>query len=420
MRFSSLVSLFCLVMGMTAGSARAGDNWPQFLGPNGDGHSTATELPVTWSETENVAWKTPIHGKGWSSPVIWGNQIWMGTAREDGKEFFAVCVDQETGKIIHDLKLFESEKPAFCHSMNSYASPTPVLEEGRVYMHFGSYGTACLDSSNGKVLWSRKDLPCDHWRGPGSSPIIYKDLLIVHYDGYDLQYIVAFNKKTGETVWKKDRGVEYGTTDGDVMKAYSTPTLIEVNGRPELISTTSKAVLAYEPLTGKEIWRVRYEGFSSTARPIYGLGLVFISTGFGKSQIYALNPDGANDLTDSNVVWKSNKGVPSMPSFVLVGERIFMVNDTGVATCLNAKTGEIVWQNRLEGGFSASVIYADGKIFFPSRDGITTVVAASDECQVLGTNKLADGIMATPAAVGKSLFLRTKTHLYRIEKTVTR
>lgn len=416
MRSNLLTTVALLAWAVLPAICAADENWPQFLGPNGDGHSSATDLPATWSETENIAWKTPIHGKGWSSPVIWGNQIWMGTAREDGKEFVAVCVDKESGKVLHDLKLFESEKPEFCHSMNSYASPTPVLEEGRVYMHFGSYGTACLDSSNGKVIWSRKDLPCNHWRGPGSSPIIYKDLLIVHYDGYDLQYIVAMNKNTGETVWKKDRGVDYGTTDGDVMKAYSTPTIIEVKGRPELISTTSKAVLSYDPLTGEEIWRVRYEGFSSTARPVFGLGMVYISSGFGKAQMFALNPDGAKDITDSNIVWTSNKGVPSMPSFVLVGERLFMVNDTGIASCLNAKTGEIVWQNRLEGGFSASVIYADGKIFFPSRDGITTVVAASDEYKVLGTNKLADGVMATPAAVGKSLFLRTKTNLYRIEQ----
>ncbi|MES2794285.1 MAG: PQQ-binding-like beta-propeller repeat protein [Planctomycetota bacterium] len=412
MRFAVVMAL----CGLCAGTLLGADNWPQFLGSHGDGHADTTDLPVSWSETSNVVWKTPIHGRGWSSPVIWGQQIWMGTAKEDGKEFFAVCADKDTGKILHDIKLFESEKPDFCHALNSYASPTPVMEEGRVYMHFGSYGTACLDTTaDGKVLWSRKDLPCNHWRGPGSSPILYQDLLIVHYDGYDLQYIVALNKNTGETVWKKTRDVEYGTTDGDVMKAYSTPIVIDVNGQQQLISTTSKAVLAYEPLTGKEIWRVRYDGFSSTARPIYGLGMVFISTGFGKAQVYAIKPDGTGDVTDTHVVWKANKGVPSMPSFVLVGERIYMCSDSGVASCLNALTGATVWQNRLEGQFSASMLFAEGRVYFPSREGTTTVVAAADEYKVLSENKLEDGCMASPAAIGKSLFLRTKTHLYRIE-----
>ena len=200
-------------------SLRADTNWPEFQGPRANNQSDATDLPTTWSETENVQWKTPIHGRGWSSPVIWGNQIWMCTATEDGKEMSGICVALDTGKIVYDLKLFHNAEPRFCHSMNSYASCTPAIEAGRVYLHFGSYGTACVDTGSGKTIWTRRDLPCDHWRGPGSSPILFEDLLIVHFDGYDYQYIVALNKETGETVWKKDRNIDFQTDNGDFKKA---------------------------------------------------------------------------------------------------------------------------------------------------------------------------------------------------------
>jgi outer membrane protein assembly factor BamB len=224
--------------------------WPEYRGPHGDGHAVATRLPVRWSEKENIRWKTAIHGKGWSSPVVWGNQIWMTTAPEDGKERFAVCVDRRTGKMLHDIKVFDDPKPAFCIAFNSYASPTPAIEAGRVYVHFGSCGTACLDTATGKTLWSRRDLPCDHWRGPGSSPILYKGLLFILFDGYDRQYVVALDKRTGKTVWKRDRDIDYGTDNGDLKKAYGTPSVINVAGKPQLVSSAAAATLAYDPFTG--------------------------------------------------------------------------------------------------------------------------------------------------------------------------
>ncbi len=215
---------FCLAMGFlfcTAG-AFAEDAWTQFRGPKGNGHAESQNLPLTWSEEENIQWKTEIPGKGWSSPVVWKNQIWLTTATVDGKKMSALCVDAETGKVIKNLLIYENVKPDFCHDTNSYATPTPVIEEGRLYVHFGKYGTACLDTNSGKILWSRRDFECDHFRGPASSPILFQNRLFVAYDGFDVQYVVALDKHTGKTLWRKDRGIDYRTSNGDRKKAYST------------------------------------------------------------------------------------------------------------------------------------------------------------------------------------------------------
>ena len=395
---------FILSLGSTifAGLARGETNWPQFRGPGADGHSAATGLPVSWSEQDNVVWKTAIPGRGWSSPVIWGDQIWMGTATPDGKLMSAVCVHRVSGKILHNLPLFENEKPRFCHAMNSYASPTPVIEDGRVYIHFGSYGTACLDTSNGETLWARRDLPCDHFRGPGSSPILYKNMVVIHYDGFDFQYVVALDKKTGDTIWKRDRDIDFGTDNGDIFKAYCTPIVIQVNGKPQLISPASKATLAYDPETGKELWRVRYTGFSATAQPLFGHGMVFINTGFGKADMVAVRPDGSGDVTESHVKWHVKKSLGSKPSQVLVGDLIFNVSDAGVGSCLDAKTGETVWTKRIGGKYSSSLLAADGRVYYLSHEGKATVIKAAREYTELASNQLDDGFMASPAVTGKS------------------
>ncbi len=406
----ALTTMFVMATGTLAG-----ENWPNFHGPTNDNHSDAKDLPLTWSETENVVWKTPIHDSGWSSPVVWENQIWLTTATDDGKKSFVLCVDRETGRIGRDIKLFENEKPEDTRKFNSFASPTPVIEAGRVFVHFGSYGTACLDTKTGEPLWSRRDLPCLHWRGPGSSPIVFENLLILHFDGYDHQYVVALDKTTGKTIWKKDRNVDYGTADGDIMKAYSTPIVIEAAGRLQLISPTSKAALALDPRTGEELWRVRYPGFSTAARPMFGQGLVFINTG-NPPEIIAVRPDGAGDVTDSHVVWHAKKSIPSIPSSLLIGDAIYSMDNNGVATCLEAKTGTVLWSQRVGGNFYASPIFVDGRIYASGLDGKTTVFAPEREYHELGVNQLADGFRASPAVAGRALFLRTEKNLYRIEK----
>jgi outer membrane protein assembly factor BamB len=407
--------LFAAVLALAASPLAAGEHWPRFRGPNGDGRSEA-RVPRRWSETENVAWKTPIHGRGWSSPVIWGEQIWLTTATPDGKKMAAIAVGREDGRILRDTVLFEVESPAPIHVLNSYASPTPVIEEGRVYLSFGSYGTAALDTRSGETVWARRDLPCDHFRGPGSSPILFGGLFILHFDGFDHQYVVALDKETGRTVWRTDRSNDFGTDNGDFKKAYSTPLVIDAAGKLQLISPGSRAAMAYDPFTGKELWQVRFESFSSTAAPLFGHGLVYINTGFGKADLLAVRPDGAGDVTATHVAWTLKKGVGSKPSAILDGELIYLVHDAGVASCVEARTGDVVWSERLGGSYSASPVMAGGAIYFFSQEGAATVIEPGRELRRIAANELDHGFMASPAIAGKALFLRTEKHLYRIEE----
>jgi outer membrane protein assembly factor BamB len=408
---------FAVLILFVTSLAGAGENWPEFRGPTGDGHAAAQGLPLRWSEKENIIWKTPIHDKGWSSPVVWGNQVWLTTARADGKELFAVCVDRDSGKIIYDLKLFDVAVPGFCPPLNSYASPTPAIEIGRVYVHFGSYGTACLDTATGKVIWARRDLPCNHFRAPGSSPILFGDRLLIHFDGYDFQYVVALDKATGRTAWQRARDIDYGTDNGDLKKAFGTPAIVEVHGRPQLLSPSAVATIAYDPVTGRELWKVYHGGMNVSARPVAGHGLVFITTGdYGRSRLLAVRPDGKGDVTASHVAWKYNRGVPSRSSLLLVDDLLYMANEEGVVQCLEARTGREVWQERLRGQFWASPVFADGRLYFFDQDGAAHVLQPGRTFHKLATNQLDDGCMASPAIVDRALFVRTRTHLYRVEQ----
>ncbi len=414
MRCTSLLAAFVLHTCLLS-PLFAGENWPEFRGPTGDGHSDARDLPTKWSEKENVRWKTAIHGKGWSSPVIWERQIWLTTAPTDGKELYAVCVDRDSGKMLHDIKVFDVPKPAFCHAFNSYASPTPAIEAGRVYVHFGSAGTACVDTATGKVLWERRDLPCDHWRGAGSSPILYGDLLILTFDGYDYQYLVALNKKDGKTVWKKDRDIDYHMADGDLKKAYATPRVVEVEGKPQMICPSAEATVAYNPLTGEEIWRVIHGGMNASARPVIAQGHVYLTSGH-TGRLLSVRLGGKGNITKSHVDWIYTKTVPSRPSLLQAGDYLFMVSDKGFASCVEARTGTEIKKLRLNGDFSASPLYAEGRIYCFSQDGPGYVLEANRNLTLLATNELSAGCMASPAVAGKALYVRTKTHLYRLEK----
>jgi outer membrane protein assembly factor BamB len=353
-------------------------------------------------------------------------QVWLTTATPDGRDFFALCVDAETGRIRFNKRLFHTDTPEpLGNNVNGYASPSPAVEPGRVYLHFGSYGTACLNAATGEVIWERRDLPCRHFRGPASSPVLFKNLLILSMDGVDLQYLVALDKRTGRTVWKTDRTAEWNdlgpdgrpVSEGDLRKAYSTPLIVEVGGKAQMISAGSKATYGYDPPSGRELWKVSYPGFSSSARPVFGHGLAFISTGFGSTEFLAIRVDGRGDVTGTHVAWRTNRGAPRMPSPLLVGDLLFLVSDNGIITCLEAVTGKEVWKERLGGEYYSSPLYADGRVYCFNNEGETTVLKAGREYQVLATNTLAAGFMASPAVSGKALFLRTKTHLYRIEST---
>lgn len=423
-RHSALLSLVALFV--AAGIAQVDGQWPQYRGPEGNGTSASANLPLTWSEEQNVRWKTPVHGRAWSSPVILDRQVWMTTATPDGRELFAIALDQETGKVVHDLKLFTVEKPQYAHPFNTYASPSPVIEPGRVYVTFGSPGTAALDTKTGKVIWERRDLACNHFRGAGSSPVLFRNLLIMHFDGSDVQYVVALDKATGETVWRTPRSVDFKdlgpdgrpAADGDFRKAFATPQIITVSGEPLLVSLGGRATYGYDPLTGKERWRIEERGsHSASTRPVFGHGMVFYPTGFDKSQLFAIRPDGAGDVTATHIVWKFARSVPQKPSILLVDDLIYMINDVGIASAVEAKTGSLVWQSRVGGTFSASPLYANGRIYVFDEDGKTTVLQAGREFKVLGENQLENGFMASPAVAGNALFLRTSTDVYRIEET---
>ncbi len=392
------------------------DNWPEFRGPTGDGHSTSAGLPLTWSETENVVWKTPIHDYGWSSPVVWQDQVWITTATEDGKQLFAVCLDCDRGKVLYDVKVFDVEQPEHVASVNSYASPTSAIEDGRVYVHYGTYGTACLDTRSGQVLWTRRDLNCDHHEGPGSSPILFEDLLIVPVDGRDVQYVIALDKATGKTVWKTNRSIDYSQFSDNMRKAFCTPSVIDLGTHKELISPGAKAVMGYDPRTGEELWKVRYSGWSMVPRPLFGHGLLFIVNDFERPELWAIRPGGHGDVTDSHVAWQVRQGVPAQPSLLLIDDLLYAVTDLGVAECLNAKTGDMVWKNRLGGNFAASPIYADGRVYFFGQDGTTTVLAPGPEYKILAVNQLDGELKASPAIVGRDFLIRTRTHLYRIQQ----
>jgi len=392
-------------------------SWHQFRGPSGDGLALEADLPTVWSEDQNIQWKIPIHGRGWSSPVVDQGEIWLTTATEDGLKMSVLCIALDTGKVKHDQLLFENEtvQPDF-HVTNTYASPTPILDAEHVFVHFGAYGTACLKRSDCSVLWQRRDLKCNHFRGAGSSPILYDNLLIFHMDGFDYQYAVALNRQTGETVWKKDRDIEYGTDNGDFFKAFSTPIIINVAGQDQLISPTSKACLALDPRTGDEIWRVRYEEHSTTVRPVFDGHRVYISTGFGKAKMLCVRVDGQGDVTETHVDWIQHKSIGAKPSPVLVSGRLFDVTDDGILERIDLQTGEIVWRERLGGKFSASLLATAQHVYAFDHDGAGYVFTNSDEPQLVATNKLTDGCNASPAVVGNSLLVRTTTHLYHIAK----
>ena len=421
---TTTVVLFALVLSQPLSA-----QWPQFRGPEGTGHSASTDLPLTWAEGKNVKWKTAVHGRAWSSPVILGNQVWMTTATPDGRELFAVALDRDSGKIVFDLKLFDVATPQYAHPFNTYASPTPVIEPGRVYVTFGSPGTAAIDTKTGKVIWERRDFECNHFRGAGSSPILFGDLLLMHFDGSDHQFVVALDKHTGKTVWRTPRSIDFQDlgpdgkpkADGDFRKGFATPQIVMVEGRPVMVSVGSKAVYGYDPLTGKELWRVIERGsHSASSRPVAGHGFVFVAMGFDQAQLLAIRPDGQGDVAASHVAWRFGKGAPSKPSILLVGDVIYMVNDGGIVGAVEAKTGEMLWRGRVDGTYSASPLSANGRLYLFNEDGKTTVLEAGRELKVLAENFLEDGFMSSPAVDGRALYLRTRTHVYRIEEPAIR
>ena len=382
-------------------------DWPQFRGPTGQGVSDETGLPLNWSETTNVRWKIPIPGKGWSSPVVQGDRIWLTTATEEGRSLRAIAVDRNSGAILKNVEIFLLKSAKLANSKNSFASPTPVVEGDHVYVHFGAFGTACI-TQDGEIVWKTRLEYDNGQHGTGGSPVLYGDLLILSCDGNDVQFVVALDKLTGKVKWKKSR---------EGYQAYTTPLIVKQATGDQVISPGAFRTIAYDPQNGKELWQVTYgEGFSNVPRPVYGDGLVFICTGFQQPSLIAVRLDGKGDVTKSKIAWKLDRGVPLTPSPLLVGNELYLVTDNGIATCVDAKTGKELWRVRLGGNHSASPIYADGRIYFLSEEGESVVLAPGTQLKHLATNQLDGRTLASMAVASGSIFIRSDTHLYRIGK----
>jgi outer membrane protein assembly factor BamB len=411
---------FAVVAASLAAMSPALADWPQWRGPGGQGHSESTQLPAEWSEGKNVSWRTELPGRGWSSPVILGNQIWVTVAHETlaseekKKErlkantggqplivlsevrIHTLCIDKSSGKIVKDIEVLKKEDPQWVHKTNSYASPTPVLEDGKLYSQNGSYGSACLDMKSGKVLWTNQDLWVMHENGPGGSPIIWNDLLIFHMDGSD--------RRSGEM-----------NSNPQLKKAYGTPVVTKVHGRDVVISPAADWLYGYDPASGEELWKVKYGslGFSIVPKPVVGDGMVYIGTSFMRPQLIAFDITKAKPV----IAWRCKRSVPNISSPILVGNEIYFVSDSGgMVSCLDARTGEEQWRERIGGNHSASPLYAGGRLLFHSKEGETTALKPGRKFEILARNKLDGAHHASAAVSGDALFLRTDKALYRVEK----
>jgi outer membrane protein assembly factor BamB len=409
--------LFVLFVVHVWADTQAAD-FPQFRGPAGDGHATANNLPSTWNETKNVAWRTPIPGKGWSSPSLFQERLYLTSAvpvdllNEGGDlSLRAMCLDAKSGDILWDEEVFLQAAAVApkIHTKNSHASPTPLVAGDRLYVHFGHQGTACLDL-RGKVLWKNNSFKYQPVHGNGGSPILVAGRLIFTCDGADDPQVVAIHAQNGEEAWRFPRPVDH-------FKKFSfcTPTAIEVGGQTQVICPGSGVINSLDPATGREIWRVKHEGYSVIPKPLFGLGLVFLSTGYDSPTVIAIRPDGRGDVTDTHVAWTLERGAPHTPSMLLVGNELYVVSDKGIATCVDARTGRVNWQERIGGNYSSSLVYADGKIFIQSEDGPAIVIRPGKKFDKLADAGFKERTLASYAVGDNALFIRTEINLYRVQ-----
>lgn len=424
---ATTVVLLCCSCRLAAGEA----SWPQFRGPTSDGIAPNADPPTEWSEAKNVAWKAALPWRGRSSPVLQGDRIWLTTCVEQNMKrtrigpddmqvaahvtFGAACLSAADGKILWQVPLADVDNPAPVHWLNSWATPTPVLDAGKLYCDFGTFATACVNAEDGKIVWQQK-VPLEHQVGPGSSALVCGGLLVLVRDGTNAQFLTALDKATGKPVWKTDRPPLTG--GGDTRKSCSSPIQIAGGGATQLLSVGARWVVSYEPASGKELWRARHsDGWSIGACPVFGNGVAYLSSGCTKPQLVAVRTDGQGDVTATHIVWKSPRGVPVCSSPILVGEEIYWVSDAGMLSCSSAKTGDQLWQQKLNGNFLASPTYAGGKLYVFNQDGVATVFKPGKQYEKIAENTLSGPLVATPAFVGKAIFVRTDSQFYRIEQT---
>lgn len=417
---NTFMSLSLLVArSVLSSSAADTSTWPEFRGPTRDGVSVATGLPTTWSETEHIVWKTALPGKGHSSPVVADGQIWLTLSPDCGTNRHLLCIDFNSGKIKRNIHLFRHDtKGERYHKMNSYATPTPIVDGKRVYVTFGNPGTACLHAETGEILWQRRDFTNKyHDVGAASSPALFGNKLILTCDGEPTgtRYVIALDKETGKTLWKTDRSFS------DPLPKYThsscMPLVVTVNGREQLINPGACAFRSYDLETGKELWVAWHNSWSTVPRPVAGDGIVYLATGVINPVLMAVKLDKAKgDITGSDaIVWSTTKDVPDMSSPLLADNRLYTLK-TATLNCLDAKTGKVIWSENLKGQHLASIVSAENRMYLFNVNGYGSVVGLGDSFNLIATNKLDTGCYASPAIVDKSLIIRTLTHLYRIEK----
>ena len=420
---SRAILIFVFVVSVLNSFAQNTSNWTHFRGSNMDGHAGVKTAPLHWSDSTNVEWKVPVKGLGWSSPVIFGDQIWLTSAATDGKKFYTLCYDLKTGKLLSEKTIFTASDPQRIHGTNSYATPTPCIEAGFVYVHYGTFGTACINTNNFEVVWKREDMPCDHMQGPASSIILHKNMLIVHLEGTEDPYVAALDKKTGQTLWKSIRPKEiYDTLQPVFRKSYQTPIVIEANGRELLISNGSFMCFAHDVNTGEVIWTVEYGYDSTVSQPLYWDGLVYVNSGWVFidnvpffTRQYAVDPTGKGDVTKTHVKWIYEDLVPQIPTPVIVDGKMYMVHDRGMASCIDAKTAKLIWKHELKGNFNSSPVYAAGNIYFTNVKGECTIIKPGDTFQLVAENNIGETVKAVPAFVNDKMVLRTEKFLYLIK-----
>lgn len=420
--FNLLSIIFLIIPYPSYGQTNTVPNWTHFRGSNLDGIAQVTQAPVHWKSDSNIVWKTDIHGRGWSSPVVYDNQVWMTTATDDGKEMYAVCVDYQSGKILHDILLFKPDTVYNKHNINSYATPTPCIENGFVYVHFGRYGTACLNTANGKLEWHRNDIQFLDIQGPGSSLFIYRHMLILHCEGTDKQLILALDKSTGQTIWEIQRPDDIYDRLGPIgKKAYITPIIINVKGKDQLISNGSAACMAYNPETGEEIWRVVGGDDSTISMPFSEDGIVFFYTGFKTddagekyAELLAVDPDGRGDISEKNIIWRLRTPILQLLTPVIKDGLIYTIDTKSIMMCIEARTGNVLWSQRVRGKFNASPVYAAGNIYFSSTQGDILVIREGKILEIVAENQLEGEIWTTPVVMEGNILIRTSKYLYKI------
>lgn len=386
------------------------EDWSQFRGPNSDGHVRNDSVPEKWSDTENVVWKVSIPGLGWSSPVIVDGRIYLTTAVPEGEglSLRTLCLKSDDGSVIWDKEIRRVDKAPSIHTKNSHASPTPIVDGESLFVHFGALGTARLKKKDGELEWFSNELDYPPLHGSGGSPFLADGKLVVVCDGSVKPFVAALDASSGKVAWKTFRSVE-----ARISHSFVTPIVAEVDGKKQVLAPGPDHFAAYDLETGKELWIVKAPGWSVVPQPTVAFGMVFYNHDYDNPELMAVKLGGQGDVTDTHVVWRMKRGAPSTPTPVLVGEDLFFVSDNGIASCVNAKTGERYWMERLGGDFSASPLHIEGKILFLDENGKATWVKAAREFEILGKNEVSGKTLATPGFDKKAMYLRTDEFLIK-------